>query len=199
MPDSANEQTPSQIIAAANHFSACARGLLNVDRSIHAETLIASLARMSGTLMYRTFGFDPSIKPGTVVLSDQANTDGPKLMAVVFNTLDHLGDRVGQGDLDSEYLSDNHSQLSVLESIDRLGPSFFHYCEQNSLSLYDAAMAAAVATALCIHDCRQVLAPNKGAAIAVFGLISGTKTAPPPLDPPGVPPEKPKKPWYRFW
>ncbi|MBK9580185.1 MAG: hypothetical protein IPK50_14480 [Fibrobacterota bacterium] len=203
MSNSTPADSPDPIIAAANFFSSCARGLLNVDQSIHAETLIASLARMSGSLMYRTFGFNSSIHPGTVVLSDEANTHGPKLMGVVFNTLEHLGDHVSQAELDSQYMSDKHSQLTFLESVDRLAPSFLEYCQENSLPLYDAAMAAAVATALCIHDCQQVLSANKGASIATYGLIEGTKTAPSMVASPAgstsAPPQKPKKPWYQFW
>lgn len=203
MANSSPEAPSNPTIAAADFFSSCARRLLNVDGAIHAETLIASLARMSGSLMYRTFGIDASIKPGTVVLSDQANTQGPKLVEVVIATLGQLGDAFGKDDLDKQYMSETHSKLTVLESLDRLGPPFLDYCAAHSLPLQDGAVAAAIATALCIHDCRQVLAANKGVPIAIFGLIEGTKTAPPVADSPAnaisAAAPKPKKPWYQFW
>jgi hypothetical protein len=74
-----NEQHKA-LIAAADFFTQSARKLLTVDGRLHAETLIASVARMAGSLMYRSFNFDQTIEPGTGVLSDQANIHGPKLM-----------------------------------------------------------------------------------------------------------------------
>jgi hypothetical protein len=49
------------------------------------------------------------------------------------------------------------------------------------MSYFDAAMATAIATAMCIHDCREVLDIRKGAGIAVHGFVEGTKTAPYPV------------------
>jgi hypothetical protein len=79
------------LVDTAQLFSDCARKFLTVDGKIHAETLIISVARMAGSLMYKSFGFSMSIAPGTAVLSDHANTHGPKLMNVMFLTLKQLG------------------------------------------------------------------------------------------------------------
>ena len=84
------------MIAAAGFFNETARKLLTVDGRLHAETLILSVARMAGSLMYRSFCFDKTIEPGTPVFSDQANIQGPKLMNIMFSTLQQLGDKVGE-------------------------------------------------------------------------------------------------------
>ena len=171
------------LLAAAGFFNQSARKLLTVEGRLHAETLIASVARMSGSLMFRSFGFDRAIGPGTPVLSDQANIDGPKLMNVMFATLQQLGSAVGEAHLNREYASAKFSQLTFKESLDRLAPVFLKYCEATPLSFHDAAMAAAIATGILVHDCREVLSVDKGGAVAIYGFVEGTKTAPFPVSP----------------
>jgi hypothetical protein len=72
-------------------------------------------------------------------------------------------------------------QLTFKESCDRLAPFFLKYCELAPMTFEDGAMAAAIATGILVHDCSTVLSPNKGSAIAIFGFVEGTKTAPFPL------------------
>ena len=197
-----NEQHQA-LLAAADFFNQSARKLLTIDGRLHAETLIASVARMAGSMMYRSFNFDKGIEPGTAVLSDQANIHGPKLMNLMFATLQQLGDKVGQDNLNSEYASAKFSQLTFRESHDHLAPFFLKYCEVTPMALQDAALSAAIATGILVHDCREVLSTDKGSAIAVYGFVEGTKTAPFPLASgesasSSASPEK-KKPWYKVW
>lgn len=192
------------LIAAADFFNQSARKLLTIDGRLHAETLIASVARMAGSLMYRSFDFDETIEPGAAVLSDQANIHGPKLVNIMFATLQQLGNTVGQDDLDSGYVSSKFSHLTFRASHDRLAPCFLKYCDLAPIALHDAAMGAAIATGILVHDCREVLPVDKGGAIAVYGFVEGTKTAPYPVGATeGRPsadasPEK-KRPWYKVW
>lgn len=168
------------LIAAADFFNQTSRKMLAIEGRLHAETLIASTARMAGSLMYRSFGFDPKkIEPGTLVQSDHANVHGPKLMNVMFATLQQLGHQVGEGDLDREFSSSKFSQLSFKESIDRLAPFFLKYCEVAPMSFSDAAFGAAIATGILVHDCREVIPVKKSGAVAVYGFVEGTKIAPP--------------------
>jgi hypothetical protein len=203
MENSMTDEQHKALIAAAGFFNESARKLLTIEGRLHAETLIASVARMAGSLMYRSFGFDSAIEPRTTVLSDQANTHGPKLMDVMFATLQQLGDKIGEENLNREYASAKFSQLTFKESHDRLAPFFLKYCEVAPLAFQDAAMGAAIATGIIIHDCREVLSIDKGGAIAVYGFVEGTKTEPFPLgtaepQSPTSSPEK-KKPWYKVW
>jgi hypothetical protein len=45
----------------------------------------------------------------------------------------------------------------------------------------EAAQAGAVATALLIRHCAQILDPNTAFGIAALGFVEGTKTAPEPV------------------
>lgn len=199
-----SDEQHKALIDAADFFNQSARKLLAIDGQLHAETLIASVARMAGSLMYRSFNFDKTIDPGTVVLSDQANIDGPKLMNLMFATLQQLGDKVDEDNIDSEYVSTKFSKLTFKESHDRLAPFFLKYCQVAPMALRDAALGAAIATGILIHDCREVLSTDKGSAIAVYGFVEGTKTAPFPLASADTPSpsstgSSEKKPWYKVW
>jgi hypothetical protein len=171
----------NDIVAAADFFAKAAKTLLTTDGRLHAETLVLSVARMSGSLMYRSFGHDKSIAPGTTVLSDKANLQGPKLMQLMLATLQQLGDAVTEQTLNPAFASASHSPMSFRESCDRLAPFFLKYCETAPLGFQPAAAGAAVATGMLVHECAAVLPVNHGAALGVYGFIEGTKTAPFPV------------------
>jgi hypothetical protein len=172
-----NNEKYKTLISAADFFNQTARKLLATEAGLHAETLIVSVSRMAGSLMYKSFGFDNSIVPGTSVMSEQANIHGPLLMNMLFATLKELGSPIAEESLDKEFLSSKLSQLSFKESLDKLAPFFLKYCEVAPISLQDGALGAAVAAGIIVHDCREAVSVEKGAALAIYGFIEGTKTA----------------------
>lgn len=199
-----NEQLHKDVVAAADFFNQTARKLLATDGKLHAETLIVSVARMAGSMMYRTFGFDKSIEPGTSVLSDQANIHGPSLMYMMLVTMQQLGDQITEADLSADHASARLSQLTFRESHERLAPFFLKYCEVAPLGLRPAAIATSIATGVLVHDCAAALPIRIGAAIAVYGFVEGTKTAPFPVGQTTRSDNRPKpglnkKPWYKPW
>jgi hypothetical protein len=198
------EQLHTDVVAAADFFNQTAKKLLTQDGRLHAETLIASVARMAGSLMYRTFGFDKNIQPGTSVLSDQANIHGPILMNMMLVTMQQLGDQITETDLTADNAPARLSQLTFMESHERLAPFFLKYCEVTPLGLRPAAIAASVATGMLVHECAAALPIRSGAAIAVFGFVEGTKTAPRLVGQTARSGNRPKpgshkKPWYKPW
>lgn len=169
------------IVAAADFFAKSARALLTTDGRLHAESLVLSVARMAGSLMYRSFGHDRSIAPGTAVLSEQANIHGPQLTQLMLSTLNQLGDAVNERTMNLAFASPAHSPLSFRDSLERLAPFFLKYCETAPLGFRPAAAGAAVAAGVLVHDCAAVLPVPDGAALALYGFIEGTKTAPWPV------------------
>lgn len=202
-----SEALDPRAIEAATFFNKAARQALATDGKLHAETLILSTARMAGSLMYRSFGFDSAIEPGTGVLSDLANERGPRLMSMMLVTLQSQGHQITEQDLNPAYASARYSPMSFRESHERLAPHFLRHCEQAQVPFGMAAVAAAVATGVIVHDCAAALPVRNGAALAVYGLVEGTKTAPFPVLAAGRPnatvtrraASKPDKPWYKFW
>lgn len=200
-----NDQHMQDVVAAAEFFTVTAKKLMVVDGRVHAETLISSVARMAGSLMYRSFGFDKAIEPGTSVLSDKANIQGPKLMNLMFINLQQRGHQITEHDLNPDYLSAKFSTLDFRASIECLAPFFLKYCETAPLGFQPAAYGAAIAAAELVHECADVLPIRDGGAIAVFGFVEGTKTAPFALAAPAhrapmsAAPVASKKPWYKPW
>jgi hypothetical protein len=142
---------------------------------VHAETAIASTARMAGASLFRTFGLPSAgISPGTPVLSDIANEKGPELVEVLEAGLQGLGMNIGAPPANSEAAP----QLTFLETEARLAPPLQAIARQHDLDDEDLARACALATALLIYKTREVLAPEVGLGLAVYGFVEGTKTMP---------------------
>jgi hypothetical protein len=169
-------------IDAAQDFANTALEVLETEGSVHAETAIAGVARMAGTFLFRSFGFNLSgIQPGNVVLSDIANEQGPVLIEILTAALSHLGiilDEEKLGGINSE---ENRPNKGFLETQRILEPEFSALKERYGLSENEAAETAAFATALLIQEYRNFVDPNTAFDIAIYGFIEGTKTAPDPV------------------
>jgi hypothetical protein len=77
---------------AAGAMSEVFASRLGNNRAVHSETAIAAAARMAGTMMFRSFGFDTNkVAPGSVMLSNEANEEGPELLNVVILMMQHYG------------------------------------------------------------------------------------------------------------
>ena len=101
-----NPQKPDRIIVAADYLKAGFCRLLTTERGLHTETVIASSARMAGTMLFRSFVFPGGkFEPGTTVLSEEANVQGPKLMGLLFGTLQKLGHAVREETINQQALS----------------------------------------------------------------------------------------------
>ena len=174
----------NETIAAAEFFKTTVRArLAKADGRLHPETLIISSARMAGSLMYRSFNYDVSVKPGQTIMSEQANLSRPKLKNVMYVTLRQLGNQIADDDVNRDYLSSEYSQLTFKETHDLLAPTFLDYCKATSMAFEEAAFAAAIASAILVHDCRPVYSMDKGSALAIYGFGEGVVTGPFPLLP----------------
>ena len=114
----------NQQIKVAQDFANATIEALNTEQGIHAETAVAGAARMAGTFLFRSFGFPlQDIQPGQVVLSDQANAQGPVLLEILGSVLSQIGIV-----LDEEELSDDTgSETKSIES-----STFVHLCESTN-------------------------------------------------------------------
>lgn len=199
-----NPQKPDRIIAAADYFNAGFCRLLTTERGIHTETVIASSARMAGTMLFRSFVFPGGkFEPGTTVLSEEANVQGPKLMGLLFGTLQKLGQTVGEETINQEALSTKDSHLTLLKTQELFDPLVLSYCSAKQLDFEEAAFSLAMTSAVIVHDCQALLDVQSSASIALYGFIEGSKTAPIAMNAPRKPIlggiDGAKKPWYKLW
>lgn len=118
------------------------------------------------------------IEPGAAVLSEQANQQGPRLVQIVPGVLQSVGVKLDPSKVSASHANARGQKEPFLETQNVLGTQFVQVCERYGLNDVEAADAAAIATALLIKNCSQRLDPHAGFALAVYGFIEGTKTAP---------------------
>ncbi|MGO4391282.1 hypothetical protein AB4Z46_08005 [Variovorax sp. M-6] len=173
---------------------------LGSGRAVHSETAIASTARLAGSLLFRSFNLDISpAKPGSVVLSHEANEAGPQLITIMSAMLQHFGVSLNQEKLGGEASKrGGPTELSVVESLALLQDDAMRISHDNGLGLKEAAQAAAMATAFVVKECAGTLGPEVSFNISAYSFIEGCKTVPPDIVASSTSPVQ-KRPWYRVW
>lgn len=169
-------------IEAAHEFADSTVDALGTERGVHAETAVAAAARMAGTFLFRSFDFPMSnVQPGQVVLSEHANEQGPALIQILGGVLARIGIDLDKDVLGTPPGPEHQPNLAFLEAQRRLEPVYRAIATRHGLAPRAAAEAGAVAAALLIGRCAQVLDPGVAFGIAVYGFIEGSKTAPDPV------------------
>lgn len=153
-------------IDAAQAFANAAISELGTVRGVHAETAVASVARMAGTFLFR---------------SQQTNEAGPRLIQVFAGALAEIGIALDETKLGATQLQANQPKLGFLETQKLLEPLYLAIRARHGLSDLEAADAGAVATAFVVHQCSTVLNPSVAFGVAVYGFIEGSRTAPAPV------------------
>ena len=169
-------------IQAAQEFANITIDTLTDEKGVHAETAIAGVARMAGTFLFRSFDLKiEGIKPGQVVLSENANEQGPRLIQILSAVLTQVGIELKNELLSESPNSENQPALTFLDTQELLEPRYQEKRSDFGLSLHEAAESAAIAAALLIHHFSKVIDPNIAVGIAVYGFVEGSKTAPKPM------------------
>jgi len=170
--------SPAQI-QAATEFGTTAMQAFDEGGSFPAETVIGAVARMAGSFLFRSFGLPlTGVKPGSVVLSDQANQQGPRLIQILGGVLQGIGVTLDKSKLAAAQGKARGQKEPFLQTQEALEASFVAIRDQHGLSDSEAADAAAAATAVLIKNCSTLLDPHMGFGLAVYGFIEGSKTAP---------------------
>jgi hypothetical protein len=169
---------------SAQEFATAAVATLKTETGIHPGTVIAATARMAGTYLFRGFGFTlPRVQPGEVVLSEEANTQGPVLIETTGRLLHRIGIELDPSRAGEAIAQRDQPTLTFLDTQRRLEPAFLPIRTRYGFDHEQAAHAVAAATVLLIQHCAIGLDPHTAFSIAAFGFIEGTKTAPDPVVP----------------
>ncbi len=149
----------------------------NGSREIDTTEAISSTARLAGSFLFRSFGFkikDP--KPGTVMLSEEANTKGPQLVNITHAVLLNFGLQI-----DNKKMSNGnrkHTESDFVDVIGRIQTPALEIMRKNDLGYEQMAQSAAIATAFIIQQSSNIT-PEEGFGTAIYHFIEGTKTYPP--------------------
>jgi len=134
-----------------------------------------------------------NVSPGSVVLSEEANEKCAILINVLRGTLSNFGVNLDAGKMNST--SNVESNLSFLETLERLQDQAQVIRSQNNLNREQMAYSCAMATAFIIKECQNDLPVESGFHTAVYSFIEGSKTYPPDY---GTTQSK-KKSIFKFW
>jgi hypothetical protein len=171
-----------QQLDAAQEFATASIAALKSANGIHPGTVVAGTARMAGTYLFRAFKFDlTGVRPGQVVLSQEANVQGPTLIETAARLLARIGIKLDDAQAGSATPPKDQPALSFVETQRLLEESYAPISARFGFSNTDAAYAVAAATSLLIGHCAKVLDPNVAFALAAYGFVEGTKTAPDPV------------------
>lgn len=172
---------------------------LGAGRAVHPETAVACSARLAGSLLLRSFNLNiETVEPGTVVLSNEANEQGPQLINILGAMVARFGVPLDAKKLHGQPNARGRDpELTVLQSLQLLQDKALELVSRSQLSLVEASHAAAIATAFIVKECAKDISGEVGFNIAAYGFIEGSKTAPPRKT--SRPPESKKKPWYKLW
>lgn len=164
---------------AASEFGTTAMQTFDRGGTFPAGIVIGSVARMAGSFLLRSFGLALSgIQPGSVVLSEQANQQGPRLIQVLSAVLQGIGVKLEKSKLAGNPAAAGRLQEPFLDTQKALEMQFTGIRNKYGLSDAEAADSVAVATAVLIKNCASSLDPHLGFGLAVYGFIEGSKTAP---------------------
>lgn len=175
-------------------------------REIDTTEAISSTARLAGSFMFRSFGFKINdAKPGTVMLSEEANIKGPQLFNITHAVLQNLGIQIDNNKMSSAYQKQAVSNFA--DVISKIQIPALEIMKKNDLSYEQMAQSAAIATAFIIQQSNNIT-PEEGFGTAIYHYIEGAKTYPPDFEfivDNGTKNQGEKKvdgttkPWWKIW
>lgn len=169
---------PNPLIEAATFLDRTIRLFLSQEGSLQAETWIAAVARMAGTLILRDQLPEGAAPAGAVLLADAVNREGPRLVRLMLLTLAHLGSPLEEAAIEPPHDGTAGLPLNLTATRERLEPLVLACGRSHGLGLGETADALMISTALAIHSCRELVPLPLGAGLAVAGLVEGARTMP---------------------
>ena len=157
---------------------------LQTNEGVHVGTFVATLARLAGTSSLRSFNILPEkAEPGTVLLSNQANEEGPKLHGAIIGSLKMFGGlEIDQEKIVIKTPEMHKPKMEILETHRAYQDDFNRIASENGFDYQDAAFAGAVASAMAVSETRDQVDPYISVGIALYAVIEGLKTVPLPLE-----------------
>jgi hypothetical protein len=137
----------------------------NGSREIDTTEAISSTARLAGSFMFRSFGFKiTDAKPGTVMLSEEANIKGPQLVNITHAVLQNFGIQIDNDKMSR--VNPKQAVSSFADVISKIQIPALEIMKKNDLSYEQMAQSAAIATAFIIQQSNNIT-PEEGFGTAI--------------------------------
>lgn len=151
----------------------------------HPASVLYAGAWLAATSLFRSFGFTLDAAPGTVILSDQANEEGQKLLNLyLYAVIEKDKIKLDPNDMVLEIPPEYKSKKDILEIQELFQDAYNRIMRRHGFDYVGGAQVGAFICAIitkthCIH--RKDLDPEMAAGIVAMGFVEGTKTCPAPL------------------
>ena len=178
----------------------------NGSRELDTTEAISSAARLAGSFLFRSFDFKiADAKPGTVMLSEEANIKGPQLVNITHAVLQNFGIQIDNNKMSNG--SQKHAESNFVDTISKIQNPALAIMKKRELSFEQMAQSAAIATAFIIQQSGNITS-EEGFGISIYHYIEGSKTNPPEfnLEAKNEPKKQESnsidqqtKPWWKIW
>ncbi|VXB97701.1 conserved hypothetical protein [Flavobacterium sp. 9AF] len=175
-------------------------------REIDTTEAISSTARLAGSFLFRSFDFKINdAKPGTVMLSEEANMKGPQLVNITHAVLNNFGIQIDNNKMSNG--NQKHAESNFVNVISKVQGPALDIMKKRELNYEQMAQSSAIATAFIIQQSGNIT-PEEGFGIAIYHYIEGTKTNPPEFNlvaknesknQEGMKSDGQIKPWWKIW
>jgi hypothetical protein len=194
-------QTHHALVEAALLLDRSIRLFLTESEGLHAETWILAVARMAGTELQREIFTSGDSRDGVGGGRSRAGGGNPRprlwnlaagghdrpfpssedqgrrLVALLLASLAQLGEPLAEEAIACPTEGSACARLSLDQTRRRLGALVAACGRSHGLGAGEMAEALTIATALALHQCRDLLPLTRGAGLAVMGLVEGAKSA----------------------
>jgi hypothetical protein len=163
---------------ASKAIYSAALNCLQDERGVHAETAVAAVSAICGEELLRACHVDLTQFPqGGIVLVDQVNDSGPRMLGYLEQLLDDLAVEHSD-DWSKKIPSEHHPQRDPLKLAHELRPHLQSLFSKHGLNEEQAAYATCMALAYLIRDCQNVLPAAVSVTIAYNVLVRAAKSVP---------------------
>jgi hypothetical protein len=191
-------------VEAARFLDRTIRLFLSEEEGLHAQTWILAVSRMAGSelqqaLLRQTVGIKVGGGLGMLGRFQRHKTNArsdegeQRLVALLLASLDQCGDPLAETAIQCPPEGSDCARLSLAQTRGRLGALVAACARSHGLGRLEMAEALTVASALAVHQCRDLVPLTLGAGLAVTGLVEGARTLAQPFshDQPGTPGQTP--------
>jgi hypothetical protein len=156
------------------------------DGRVHAGTILAAAAWLTGTSLYRAFHPKDDVAPGTIIKSNEVNKEWESLI-YLFEDYNFGDVRIPPGRLIMSALaaSDEYKpQAEMLDVQKEFQDQYNRVMKRHGFGYLDGARAGVVICSLLLQHHGTVVKDinlSVAAGIIAQGILEAAKTAPPPL------------------
>ena len=148
----------------------------NENRVIVPEQAISSCANLIGLLMFLSFGLNTdNMEAGSILLSEQANELGPKVINRLGFEISQYGFKIDQTKITQ---TRNEKILSYIATLEKTQKALLEIIKKYEYSYEESIIIAISATAFIINNVSSKVDVSEAFGISISSILEASKTVP---------------------